>query len=206
MFPQTPSLGPQLESNGEDLALAPGSRRKGRQCSKPIIPEVCFNTNSSKSNESQPQGQLSNPHISLDGASRLVTCSQCCVRVHASKRESLAHTHTHTHQRDLRCIRFSHTQSAAALNIQAFWTAMQIYWSACYGMSRRLAPPPLKLPRRFLHWKTIECPTLSRVIAPLQVSIQAKLETQKQNDKHCIFVTNQLDGVWSSDQPACACQ
>uniref|UniRef100_A0A8C4ZMX0 [histone H3]-trimethyl-L-lysine(9) demethylase n=1 Tax=Gadus morhua TaxID=8049 RepID=A0A8C4ZMX0_GADMO len=74
----------QLESNGEDLALAPGSRRKGRQCSKPIIPEVCFNTNSSKSNESQPQGQLSNPHISLDGASRLVTCSQCCVRVHAS--------------------------------------------------------------------------------------------------------------------------
>ncbi|XP_059915621.1 lysine-specific demethylase 4A-like isoform X1 [Gadus macrocephalus] len=74
----------QLESNGEDLALAPGSRRKGRQWSKPIIPEVCFNTNSSKSNESQPQGQLSNPHISLDGASRLVTCSQCCVRVHAS--------------------------------------------------------------------------------------------------------------------------
>ena len=43
-----------------------------------------------------------------------------------------------------------------------------------------------KLPGRFLHWKTIECSTWSRVITPLQVSIQAKLERQPQNDKHSI--------------------
>ncbi|CAL8346000.1 unnamed protein product [Merluccius merluccius] len=75
----------QSEANEDDSALAPPvSRRKGRQWSKPLIPEVCFNTHSNKSSESQQQGQLSNPHISLDGASRLVSCSQCCVRVHAS--------------------------------------------------------------------------------------------------------------------------
>ncbi|KAJ3594444.1 hypothetical protein NHX12_003751 [Muraenolepis orangiensis] len=63
----------QSEFNGGDSALTPVSRRKGRQWSKPIIPEVCFNSHSSKSSEIQqhPQGQLSNPHISLDGASRL---------------------------------------------------------------------------------------------------------------------------------------
>uniref|UniRef100_A0A8D3DX16 [histone H3]-trimethyl-L-lysine(9) demethylase n=1 Tax=Scophthalmus maximus TaxID=52904 RepID=A0A8D3DX16_SCOMX len=52
--------------------------------SKPLIPEMCFNTQTSKTNESE-EGQLSNPHIGEDGTSQLVSCAQCCVRVHTSK-------------------------------------------------------------------------------------------------------------------------
>uniref|UniRef100_A0A667YI00 [histone H3]-trimethyl-L-lysine(9) demethylase n=1 Tax=Myripristis murdjan TaxID=586833 RepID=A0A667YI00_9TELE len=50
---------------------------------KPLIPEVCFNTNTSKTNECG-EGQLSNPRLAEDGTSRLVSCVQCCVRVHTS--------------------------------------------------------------------------------------------------------------------------
>ncbi|KAM9790290.1 lysine-specific demethylase 4A isoform 1-T1 [Syngnathus typhle] len=57
--------------------------RQGHQWSKPLIPEMCFNTHTSKANDSG-EGQLSNPHITEDGISRLVSCSQCCVRVHTS--------------------------------------------------------------------------------------------------------------------------
>uniref|UniRef100_A0A8C9YGG1 [histone H3]-trimethyl-L-lysine(9) demethylase n=1 Tax=Sander lucioperca TaxID=283035 RepID=A0A8C9YGG1_SANLU len=56
---------------------------RGRQWSKPLIPEVCFNTQSSKTNDNG-EGQLSNPHVAEDGTSRLVSCAQCCVRVHTS--------------------------------------------------------------------------------------------------------------------------
>uniref|UniRef100_A0A667YAD8 [histone H3]-trimethyl-L-lysine(9) demethylase n=1 Tax=Myripristis murdjan TaxID=586833 RepID=A0A667YAD8_9TELE len=55
-----------------------------QQWSKPLIPEVCFNTNTSKTNECG-EGQLSNPRLAEDGTSRLVSCVQCCVRVHTSK-------------------------------------------------------------------------------------------------------------------------
>ncbi|XP_029929652.1 lysine-specific demethylase 4A-like isoform X2 [Myripristis murdjan] len=54
-----------------------------QQWSKPLIPEVCFNTNTSKTNECG-EGQLSNPRLAEDGTSRLVSCVQCCVRVHTS--------------------------------------------------------------------------------------------------------------------------
>uniref|UniRef100_A0A8C9YFE8 [histone H3]-trimethyl-L-lysine(9) demethylase n=1 Tax=Sander lucioperca TaxID=283035 RepID=A0A8C9YFE8_SANLU len=59
------------------------SAPRGRQWSKPLIPEVCFNTQSSKTNDNG-EGQLSNPHVAEDGTSRLVSCAQCCVRVHTS--------------------------------------------------------------------------------------------------------------------------
>uniref|UniRef100_A0A8C9YEG3 [histone H3]-trimethyl-L-lysine(9) demethylase n=1 Tax=Sander lucioperca TaxID=283035 RepID=A0A8C9YEG3_SANLU len=59
------------------------NRKGGRQWSKPLIPEVCFNTQSSKTNDNG-EGQLSNPHVAEDGTSRLVSCAQCCVRVHTS--------------------------------------------------------------------------------------------------------------------------
>uniref|UniRef100_A0A7N8YKK6 [histone H3]-trimethyl-L-lysine(9) demethylase n=1 Tax=Mastacembelus armatus TaxID=205130 RepID=A0A7N8YKK6_9TELE len=51
--------------------------------SKPLIPEMCFNTQSSKTNDSG-EGQLSNPHVAEDGTSQLISCAQCCVRVHTS--------------------------------------------------------------------------------------------------------------------------
>uniref|UniRef100_A0A672YT64 [histone H3]-trimethyl-L-lysine(9) demethylase n=1 Tax=Sphaeramia orbicularis TaxID=375764 RepID=A0A672YT64_9TELE len=58
-------------------------RPGGRQWSRPLIPEMCFNTQSTKMSDSG-EGQLSNPHIAEDGTSRLVSCAQCCVRVHTS--------------------------------------------------------------------------------------------------------------------------
>uniref|UniRef100_A0A8C7XPU7 [histone H3]-trimethyl-L-lysine(9) demethylase n=1 Tax=Oryzias sinensis TaxID=183150 RepID=A0A8C7XPU7_9TELE len=56
-------------------------RSGGRQWSKPLIPEMCFNTHSNKCSGG---GQLSNPNVEEDGTSRLVSCAQCCVRVHTS--------------------------------------------------------------------------------------------------------------------------
>nr|XP_046216258.1 lysine-specific demethylase 4A-like isoform X3 [Oncorhynchus gorbuscha] len=61
-------------------------RRGGRQRSKPLIPEMCFSTTSDKTNSSSScgEGHLYTPHLEEDGTSLLVSCSQCCVRVHAS--------------------------------------------------------------------------------------------------------------------------
>uniref|UniRef100_A0A8K9X0T8 [histone H3]-trimethyl-L-lysine(9) demethylase n=1 Tax=Oncorhynchus mykiss TaxID=8022 RepID=A0A8K9X0T8_ONCMY len=56
--------------------------------SKPLIPEMCFSTTSDKTNSSSSgEGQLYTPHLEEDGTSLLVSCSQCCVRVHASQSE-----------------------------------------------------------------------------------------------------------------------
>uniref|UniRef100_A0A8C6NYS1 [histone H3]-trimethyl-L-lysine(9) demethylase n=1 Tax=Nothobranchius furzeri TaxID=105023 RepID=A0A8C6NYS1_NOTFU len=52
----------------------------GRQWSKPLIPEMCFNSKMSDAAE----GQLVNPHLAEDGTSRLIHCAQCSVRVHTS--------------------------------------------------------------------------------------------------------------------------
>ncbi|XP_068196503.1 lysine-specific demethylase 4A-like [Antennarius striatus] len=71
--------GSSLESPGVTLVNRPG----GRQSSKPLIPEMCFNTQTSKTNDTG-EGQLSNPHIDEDGTSRLVSCAQCFVCVHTS--------------------------------------------------------------------------------------------------------------------------
>uniref|UniRef100_A0A674EM04 [histone H3]-trimethyl-L-lysine(9) demethylase n=1 Tax=Salmo trutta TaxID=8032 RepID=A0A674EM04_SALTR len=54
------------------------------QRSKPLIPEMCFSTTNDKTNSSSAEGQLYTPHLEEDGTSLLVSCSQCCVRIHAS--------------------------------------------------------------------------------------------------------------------------
>ncbi|XP_041848230.1 lysine-specific demethylase 4A isoform X2 [Melanotaenia boesemani] len=71
----------ELSSDGSNLILE--NRPGGHQWSRPLIPEMCFNTQSSKTSDSG-EGQLSNPHVAEDGTSRLVSCAQCCVRVHTS--------------------------------------------------------------------------------------------------------------------------
>ncbi|XP_042353155.1 lysine-specific demethylase 4A isoform X2 [Plectropomus leopardus] len=73
----------QSESSTGSSSVMLVNRPGGRQWSKPLIPEMCFNTQSSKANENG-EGQLSNPHVAEDGTSRLVSCTQCCVRVHTS--------------------------------------------------------------------------------------------------------------------------
>ncbi|XP_071382980.1 LOW QUALITY PROTEIN: lysine-specific demethylase 4A-like [Centroberyx affinis] len=73
----------QSESGSGSSSVVLKGRHGGRQWSKPLIPEVCFNTNTNKTNESG-EGQLSNPRLAEDGTSRLVSCAQCCVRVHTS--------------------------------------------------------------------------------------------------------------------------
>ncbi|CAJ1071846.1 lysine-specific demethylase 4A isoform X2 [Xyrichtys novacula] len=73
----------QSESSTANSCVTLVNRPGGHQWSKPLIPEMCFNTQTSKSSESS-KGQLSNPHVAEDGTSRLVSCAQCCVRVHTS--------------------------------------------------------------------------------------------------------------------------
>ncbi|XP_053492785.1 uncharacterized protein kdm4aa isoform X2 [Ictalurus furcatus] len=53
----------------------------GRQMrTKPLIPEMCFSTTTEECTELH----LSTPHLDKDGTSLLISCSQCCVRVHTS--------------------------------------------------------------------------------------------------------------------------
>ncbi|TWW72745.1 Lysine-specific demethylase 4A [Takifugu flavidus] len=73
----------QSESSTESQCVTLVNHPGGRQWSKPLIPEMCFNTQTSKMTEGG-EGQLSNPHLAEDGTSRLVSCRQCSVRVHAS--------------------------------------------------------------------------------------------------------------------------
>ncbi|KAI3375104.1 hypothetical protein L3Q82_021625, partial [Scortum barcoo] len=75
------SVSPESSSGSACSTLV--NRPGGRQWSKPLIPEMCFNTQSCKTNDSG-EGQLSTPHVTEDGTSRLVSCAQCCVRVHTS--------------------------------------------------------------------------------------------------------------------------
>uniref|UniRef100_A0AAQ5ZXF8 [histone H3]-trimethyl-L-lysine(9) demethylase n=1 Tax=Amphiprion ocellaris TaxID=80972 RepID=A0AAQ5ZXF8_AMPOC len=73
----------QSESTSASSTLTLVNRPGGQQWSRPLIPEMCFNTQSNKTTDSG-EGQLSNPHVAEDGTSRLVSCAQCCVRVHTS--------------------------------------------------------------------------------------------------------------------------
>uniref|UniRef100_A0A8C4ETS7 [histone H3]-trimethyl-L-lysine(9) demethylase n=1 Tax=Dicentrarchus labrax TaxID=13489 RepID=A0A8C4ETS7_DICLA len=77
----------QSESSSGNSCMTLVNRPGGRQWSKPLIPEMCFNTQTSKTNDSG-EGLLSNPHLAEDGTSRLVSCAQCCVRVHTSNYQS----------------------------------------------------------------------------------------------------------------------
>ncbi|KAM6918291.1 lysine-specific demethylase 4A-like [Xenentodon cancila] len=73
----------QSESSNGSSSVILLNKLGGHQWSKPLIPEMCFNTQSSKMSDGG-EGQLSSPHVAEDGTSRLVSCSQCCVRVHTS--------------------------------------------------------------------------------------------------------------------------
>ncbi|KAI4886619.1 hypothetical protein NFI96_012741, partial [Prochilodus magdalenae] len=64
-------------SGGPDIEVV---RAGGQMRTKPLIPEMCFNTTTEESAELH----LSTPHLEPDGTSVLISCSQCCVRVHAS--------------------------------------------------------------------------------------------------------------------------
>uniref|UniRef100_A0A8C4EW17 [histone H3]-trimethyl-L-lysine(9) demethylase n=1 Tax=Dicentrarchus labrax TaxID=13489 RepID=A0A8C4EW17_DICLA len=75
------------QSSSGNSCMTLVNRPGGRQWSKPLIPEMCFNTQTSKTNDSG-EGLLSNPHLAEDGTSRLVSCAQCCVRVHTSNYQS----------------------------------------------------------------------------------------------------------------------
>uniref|UniRef100_A0AAY5F023 [histone H3]-trimethyl-L-lysine(9) demethylase n=1 Tax=Electrophorus electricus TaxID=8005 RepID=A0AAY5F023_ELEEL len=52
----------------------------GQVRTKPLIPEVCFTTTT----EDSAELHLSTPHLEQDGTSVLISCAQCCVRVHTS--------------------------------------------------------------------------------------------------------------------------
>ncbi|XP_066547861.1 lysine-specific demethylase 4A isoform X3 [Amia ocellicauda] len=58
---------PEKESTGEQLQT------------KPLIPEMCFTTT-----EDNSEVHFSAPYLEEDGTSLLISCSQCCVRVHTS--------------------------------------------------------------------------------------------------------------------------
>ncbi|KAF7669830.1 hypothetical protein LDENG_00120120 [Lucifuga dentata] len=73
----------QSESSSGSSSMLLVNHPGGSQWSKPLIPEMCFNTNTNRTSESE-EGQLSNPNVAEDGTSRLVSCAQCCVRVHTS--------------------------------------------------------------------------------------------------------------------------
>ncbi|XP_055738838.1 lysine-specific demethylase 4A-like isoform X2 [Salvelinus fontinalis] len=70
--------------SGSNPSYTVKGRRGDRQRSKPLIPEMCFSTTNDKTNSSSGEGQLYTPHLEEDGTSLLVSCSQCCVRIHAS--------------------------------------------------------------------------------------------------------------------------
>uniref|UniRef100_A0A8C5EQ74 [histone H3]-trimethyl-L-lysine(9) demethylase n=1 Tax=Gouania willdenowi TaxID=441366 RepID=A0A8C5EQ74_GOUWI len=75
----------QSNVGGGGSTIAVVKHDGGQLWSKPLIPEMCFNTQFNKcSDSSSGQEQLCSPHMAEDGTSRLISCSQCCVRVHTS--------------------------------------------------------------------------------------------------------------------------
>uniref|UniRef100_W5L038 [histone H3]-trimethyl-L-lysine(9) demethylase n=1 Tax=Astyanax mexicanus TaxID=7994 RepID=W5L038_ASTMX len=66
-----------LRSEGGDVEVV---RAGGQMRTKPMIPEMCFSTTT----EENAELALSTPYLEQDGTSLLITCSQCCVRVHTS--------------------------------------------------------------------------------------------------------------------------
>uniref|UniRef100_A0AAY5EPQ2 [histone H3]-trimethyl-L-lysine(9) demethylase n=1 Tax=Electrophorus electricus TaxID=8005 RepID=A0AAY5EPQ2_ELEEL len=66
-------------SEGGDREPAP-IQAGGQVRTKPLIPEVCFTTTT----EDSAELHLSTPHLEQDGTSVLISCAQCCVRVHTS--------------------------------------------------------------------------------------------------------------------------
>uniref|UniRef100_A0A8B9LI66 [histone H3]-trimethyl-L-lysine(9) demethylase n=1 Tax=Astyanax mexicanus TaxID=7994 RepID=A0A8B9LI66_ASTMX len=72
-----------LRSEGGDVEVV---RAGGQMRTKPMIPEMCFSTTT----EENAELALSTPYLEQDGTSLLITCSQCCVRVHTSESYKLS--------------------------------------------------------------------------------------------------------------------
>ncbi|XP_047669378.1 lysine-specific demethylase 4A isoform X2 [Tachysurus fulvidraco] len=71
----------QTHQRSEEADCEQTAVQAGRQMrTKPLIPEMCFSTTTEECTDLQ----LSTPHLDQDGTSLLVSCSHCCVRVHAS--------------------------------------------------------------------------------------------------------------------------
>ncbi|GAA6083767.1 lysine-specific demethylase 4A isoform X1 [Tachysurus ichikawai] len=71
----------QTHQQSEEADCEQTAVQAGRQMrTKPLIPEMCFSTTTEECTDLQ----LSTPHLDQDGTSLLVSCSHCCVRVHAS--------------------------------------------------------------------------------------------------------------------------
>ncbi|KAF5909391.1 lysine-specific demethylase 4A isoform X2, partial [Clarias magur] len=71
----------QTHQRSEEAECEQTSVQVGRQMrTKPLIPEICFTTTTEESTDLH----LSTPHLEQDGTSLLISCSHCCVRVHAS--------------------------------------------------------------------------------------------------------------------------
>ncbi|XP_053539680.1 uncharacterized protein kdm4aa [Ictalurus punctatus] len=64
------------EADCEQIVVQAGRQMR----TKPLIPEMCFSTTTEECTELH----LSTPHLDKDGTSLLISCSQCCVRVHTS--------------------------------------------------------------------------------------------------------------------------
>uniref|UniRef100_A0A3B3BKF4 [histone H3]-trimethyl-L-lysine(9) demethylase n=1 Tax=Oryzias melastigma TaxID=30732 RepID=A0A3B3BKF4_ORYME len=64
------------------LADAPVMGAGGHMRTKPLIPEMCFTTTTEEDSEQQDESVA--PYLEEDGSSLLISCSQCCVRVHTS--------------------------------------------------------------------------------------------------------------------------
>lgn len=78
----------QSESSGGGPYVTLVNRPGGQQWSKPLVPEMCFNTQSGEE-------ELANTNMAEDGTSRLVSCAQCFVRVHTSKSKDHLTVHFH---------------------------------------------------------------------------------------------------------------
>ncbi|RVE74113.1 hypothetical protein OJAV_G00038270 [Oryzias javanicus] len=63
-------------------ADAPVMGAGGHMRTKPLIPEMCFTTTTEEDSEQQDESVA--PYLEEDGGSLLISCSQCCVRVHTS--------------------------------------------------------------------------------------------------------------------------
>uniref|UniRef100_A0AAY4B844 [histone H3]-trimethyl-L-lysine(9) demethylase n=1 Tax=Denticeps clupeoides TaxID=299321 RepID=A0AAY4B844_9TELE len=71
------TYGQLLDDGGGSTSSSVAVQNRPR--SRPLIPEMCFNSDGSS------EEHLSTPHLQADGTSSLVTCSLCCVRVHTSE-------------------------------------------------------------------------------------------------------------------------
>ncbi|XP_072294505.1 lysine-specific demethylase 4A-like isoform X2 [Eucyclogobius newberryi] len=67
----------EVSSSANTPIILPGTKMR----TKPLIPESCFSINTE--DDSNDERILSTPYVEEDGTSLLISCAECCVRVHA---------------------------------------------------------------------------------------------------------------------------